>query len=207
MAIEMLASLSEEKIGALVAYAKEVPLVPATSYRRRTGMNKQDNLSVYSVAKVERQPLAERRLFRDNMPEEYVNRALTEYFIEYPPKTGHLDVQTYWTDKPRSMKIVAAALRDKQSIWIDDVLGQVTLTTENASKYYGHGVVLNGKPVAILSVNNVFEYLDKVVLLRKPMKEYVLMRGQVIAFDIDHIHQIKPSAQGQLWAVIGATPY
>ena len=205
-ATKILPALSASSIDGLLALKEELKDFHAVGYTRRMGASGPDNLSTYAVNKIEKNPLAIRKRFRELMPEVYVNKALTEYFLLLPPETGMLDRQTSWLDTGAAMQMYSYALQD-QSIWIDEKLGPVYLNTTNVSQYFGHTVWQEGNGSALLSAENVDDWTNRVVNVRKPMQEYALKKGEGITFSVNAVHELKASAQGQLWACIGTMPY
>lgn len=203
--IVRLPALPAASVQGLLALKQELGSFEATGYSRRVGANKKENMSCYSTNKIEMNPMAIRRRFREFLPEKETSRALTEYFLDLPPETGLLDRQVYWLDVYTSMRMFSYALQD-QSIWIDEKVGAVHLNQNNVEQYFGHTVWLEGEN-DILSAENVDKWIQRLVNVRTPMAEYKLEAGDGIMFVINHVHELKVSPKGQQWACIGAAPY
>lgn len=205
-ATKILPALSAASVEGLLALKSELNDFHAQGYTRRMGANGADNLSTYAVNKIEKNPLAIRKRFRDLMPSVYVDRALTEYYLLLPPQTGLLDRQTSWLDTGAAMQMFSYALQD-QSIWIDEKVGPVYLNPNNIESYFGYTVWLPGEGNDILSASNVDKWGQRMVQVRKPMQEYKLKKGEGITFSVNCVHELLPSEEGQLWACIGTMPY
>ena len=199
--------LAEDNVARLLQLYEELPQFEANGYTRRIGAGLSDNLSVYSLCKIEMLPMAQRRRFRAEMPEALLNKSYTEYFLTLPPGTGHIDRMVYWLGKNTAMRINAFALKDNQSILIDrDGEAKVLLTPDNIRKYEGWTAVVSNADNAILHPDNFKDWLGKYVEVRQPLKESILKKGQGISFVLNNVHQIPRSNEGQLWAIIGTSP-
>lgn len=205
-AIKKLPALSSSSVEGLIALKGELSEFHAQGYTRRMGASGPHSLSTYAVNKIEKNPLAIRKRFRELMPEAHVSRALTEYFLILPPSTGFLDRQTSWLDTGAAMQMFSYALQD-QSVWIDEKVGPVYLNANNIESYFGHTVWQEGNGNALLNGVNADDWINRVVNVRKPMQEYALKKGEGISFSVNAVHELKQSDAGQLWACIGTMPY
>lgn len=109
-----LQSLSEEAVAKLLEIEQNVTFTAATGSRRRVGKNTVQALSIYSYAKWFNWTHAQREAFRACLPTKQTALAKQVWYLDIPPRTGFLDVMTYWVGTgERCGKVCAYALRDQ----------------------------------------------------------------------------------------------
>jgi len=150
---KILNALTEEQKNNLLTLQSQVTMVPATSHRRRMGVNINKKLSVYNLSKYLKWTADQRKVFKDNFPANADSKAVVKWFVEYPATTGFLDRMTYWENEPSPSWLTCYNLKGA---------GDITLNNENITVPVGQGIV----------------------------------------FSVDMIHEIKPTAQGTLWACV-----
>ena len=113
----ILSSLSNESLQTLEALAQEVNF---TNENIRLGANGLQNLSIYSYARWYNWASTQRNRFKSAFETADADNALVGWFLTFPSETGFLDIMSYWQNKLMAGTIVAYALENNQSIYLNN---------------------------------------------------------------------------------------
>lgn len=198
--INRVAPLTQEQVDALNAYADSHVMYP--SRFPRMGLHKIARPSVYSLHSMYKQSVRERFDLRKHLPQEYVDQAVLEYFLEFPEGTGFLDLQTYWVNQRPSMRIIAWALTGNENFWCSEKVANPKITPES-SNLYGH-IVASQDQVAILDANNIESWsrADHFVL-QTPVRPFEVKKGEGFNMSLNLAHEVRASSKRQLWFCLG----
>lgn len=130
MSVEKISSINNDAVNTLTAIKDNIVL---SSARVRVGKNKHDNMSVYTTSKWFDWTADQRRNFKQSFAAEFVDKAVSGWYLHLPANTGHLDEMDYWQDKPYAGTVVAYSLTDENSIIIDDT--EYTCNTGEGIKF------------------------------------------------------------------------
>jgi hypothetical protein len=115
-------ALSAEQLNNLLELQSQVKMIPATSHRRRMGANKYNNLSIYNYSRYMTWTAAQRKIFKENFPDNADSKAVVKWFVEYPANTGFLDRMTYWVGEPSPSWFTCYNIKGSGNITINDEL-------------------------------------------------------------------------------------
>ncbi len=113
--------LTHDQVEELLRVASEVGFRDSASVRRRMGVNGAAALSVYEVAKWYFFGSKNRKAFKQQFPEDKIDKAYTGWYLRIP-EGGFIDKIATWVDKAvQNIYHFSVALHDNQHIIIDDV--------------------------------------------------------------------------------------
>jgi hypothetical protein len=111
-------SLTPEAVSELVSLKGELTFSDAYGARRRQGANGPAGLSIYNYSKWFNWTHAQRETYRAQFPALQTKKAKQCWFLDIPPRTGFLDVMTYWVGKGGHCGKVLAYAMQEQTIEI-----------------------------------------------------------------------------------------
>ena len=118
---KILDNLTEENKNALLGLQSEVYMQPATSYRRRVGVNGPNNLSVYNFSKyLNGWTRHQRKTFMDNFPDPADEKAVAKWFLEIPAVDGQIDKTNTWQNEASAAWVTSYNLKGAGNITIGD---------------------------------------------------------------------------------------
>jgi hypothetical protein len=118
---KLLEEQSDESHQNLLDLQSQIKLWPCNSHRRRVGANGIKRLSIYNRSKYLSWKAAQRKTFRENFPGKAASMAMVQFFQEFPPETGFLDLMNYWADMASPSFLTAFCLKGSGGLTFNDV--------------------------------------------------------------------------------------
>jgi len=108
--------LETTKLNLLTSLIDEVTL---DSKNPRLGISGIDNISVYSSSRWKSWSRDQKAIFKSCFPEDIINKSLIGWFLHIPKNSGFLDLMLKWADQKTCGTVLAVALNDNQTVYLD----------------------------------------------------------------------------------------
>jgi hypothetical protein len=197
--IKRLSPLTDEQLKGLIAYADSHTMFPGNF--PHMGINGRDNVSVYLQHSMYKQPIRDRKALREFMPSLH-EKAILEYFLEYPAKRGHLDLQTYWIGKRPAMRIAAWCLSEEATFYNCRNITNPAFSMDETIPV--GDVVADADRIELVTLENAEYWANRDDIIRQNAPtEHVFKQGEGFVFNLNNAHAVLKQSTTQRWFCLG----